>query len=99
MLAAMNIGASYGVNRAMPFALGGCIGVAAAAVLSLAGVTAIMVHSPVVYELVRYLGAAFLCYMGYGYLRHSGEVTNHKDAALETNCRKKLLAKGSLRPP
>ncbi|GHB41668.1 threonine transporter RhtB [Pseudovibrio japonicus] len=94
MLAAMNIGASYGINRALPFVLGGCIGVALAAILSLAGVTAVMVHTPVVYELVRYLGAAFLCYMAYGYLRHSGEVSNDKDVSFVTNCRKKLIAKG-----
>ena len=94
MLASMNISAAYGIGRAIPFILGAMLGVALVAILSITGVTTIMANTPAIFDILKYFGAAFLCYMGYIFLKDSGEVLNDKATSFAIAGLHKLLAKG-----
>lgn len=94
MLASMNISAAYGINRAFPFIFGAAFGVAVVAILSITGVTTVMQQTPIVFEILKYAGAAFLVYIGFVFLRDKGEVTTKRDTSFAEEGRQKLVAKG-----
>ncbi len=96
MLASMNIGAAYGMGRALPFIIGAVSGVAVVAIVSITGVSMVMFQVPVIFDILKYAGAAFLCYIGFVFLRDSGKITAGRDRSCAADGSLKLTAKGFL---
>jgi leucine efflux protein len=81
----LSTAARRGVRRGYAAACGVFIGDATIMALSAAGVASLLRTEPILFDVVKYAGAAYLCYIGYGLIRgvwrkrHGGE-----PAAVET---------------
>jgi len=64
MTLALTLGMSIGVRRAMWMMLGELIGVAAVAIAAVIGVASVMLKYPDIFAVVKYLGGAYLAYVG-----------------------------------
>ena len=64
MTLAMTLGMTIGVKRALWMMLGELIGVAMVAILSAIGVAALLLNYPNVFVVLKYLGGAYLAYIG-----------------------------------
>lgn len=64
MTLAMTLGMSIGVRRTLSMMLGELIGVAIVAIAAVLGVASIMLNYPDIFELLKWLGAAYLGYVG-----------------------------------
>ncbi len=60
----LKVGSSYGIQRGYHAALGVLIGDAFLILLAYLGVASLIQTSPVLYMIIRYLGAAYLLYLG-----------------------------------
>ena len=96
MLASMNISVAYGIGSALSFSIGATFGVGSVAILSITGITTIMSQAPVIFDILKYAGAAFLCYFGFVFLRDSGKVTTECETSFAEEGHKKMAAKGFL---
>ncbi|PYF84031.1 threonine/homoserine/homoserine lactone efflux protein [Marinomonas alcarazii] len=64
MTLAMTLGMTIGVKRALWMMLGELVGVAMVAILSAIGVAALLLNYPSVFVVLKYLGGAYLAYVG-----------------------------------
>lgn len=64
MTLAMTLGMTIGVKRALWMMLGELVGVATVATLSAIGVAALLLNYPNVFIVLKYLGGAYLAYVG-----------------------------------
>ncbi|MGO2354352.1 MAG: LysE family translocator [Marinomonas foliarum] len=64
MTLAMTLGMTIGVKRALWMMLGELVGVAMVAILSAIGVAALLLNYPSVFIVLKYLGGAYLAYVG-----------------------------------
>ena len=64
MTLAMTLGMSVGVRRTMWMMLGEVFGVATVAILSVVGVASIMLNYPVLFSWFKWIGGAYLIYLG-----------------------------------
>lgn len=64
MILALNHGIRYGAKRTIGTALGNVTATLIQAVLTIAGLGAVLVNSETAFNLVKYLGAAYLIYIG-----------------------------------
>lgn len=64
MTLAMTLGMSIGVRRTMWMMIGELIGVAIVAIAAVLGVASIMLNYPDVFEVLKWLGGAYLAYIG-----------------------------------
>ncbi|TWX57808.1 LysE family translocator [Colwellia hornerae] len=64
MTLALTLGMSIGVKRTLWMMLGELIGVAAVAIAAVVGVASIMLKYPGVFAVVKYVGGAYLAYVG-----------------------------------
>ena len=96
MLGAMNISPVYGFWRVMPFIAGATFGIALVVVLSITSATTIMAKASYIFDMIKYLGAAFLLYIGYIFWRVSTTISNNKNIYFATGDKSKLIAKGFL---
>ncbi|MFT6735412.1 MAG: homoserine/homoserine lactone efflux protein [Polaribacter sp.] len=64
MTLAMTLGMSIGVRRTLWMMWGELLGVATVAILSILGVAKIMLDYPEIFYLFKYVGGAYLCYLG-----------------------------------
>jgi threonine/homoserine/homoserine lactone efflux protein len=64
MTLALTLGMSIGVRRTMWMMLGELIGVAAVAIAAVIGVASVMLKYPDIFTVVKYLGGAYLAYVG-----------------------------------
>lgn len=64
MTLALTLGMSIGVRRTMWMMLGELIGVAAVAIAAVIGVASVMLKYPDIFAVVKYLGGAYLAYVG-----------------------------------
>ena len=71
LLAVAN-GARYGVARTMLSSAGCSVGLALLIALSLSGLGVVLAASESVFYLIKYLGAAYLVYLGFGLVRSRG---------------------------
>lgn len=94
MLSAMNLSSSYGVSATMPFILGALIGVILITIFSISGVSALMMGMPLIFDILKYFGAAFLGYLAMDFLRKQGKLPDEKDRIYANMAQKKLMAKG-----
>lgn len=64
MTLAMTLGMSIGVRRTMWMMIGELIGVAIVAIAAVLGVASIMLNYPDIFEALKWLGGAYLAYIG-----------------------------------
>ncbi|MBA6338949.1 LysE family translocator [Colwellia sp. BRX8-7] len=64
MTLALTLGMSIGVKRTLWMMLGELIGVAAVAIAAVVGVASVMLKYPDVFAVVKYIGGAYLVYVG-----------------------------------
>jgi homoserine/homoserine lactone efflux protein len=64
MTLAMTMGMTIGVKRALWMMLGELVGVGIAAILTVVGVAAVIVTYPQVFTIFKYIGGAYLFYLG-----------------------------------
>lgn len=69
MTLAMTLGMQVGVRRTLWMMLGEVFGVALVAVAAAVGVAAVMVQHPTIFQLLKWLGGAYLIWVGIGMWR------------------------------
>ncbi len=72
MLLALTHGALYGAKKTLISALGNVTATFLQALISAAGLTALLMASGAAFEIIKWLGAAYLIYMGIMLVRSSG---------------------------
>ena len=75
MTLAMTLGMSVGIRRTLWMMLGEVIGVALVAIASVIGVASIMLKYPDLFAVVKYLGGAYLAYIGIKMWSSKGKMT------------------------
>lgn len=87
MTLAMTLGMTVGVKRALWMMVGELIGVGAVAVMAAAGVAAMMLNYPAAFMVFKYVGGAYLAWLGIQMWRSRGkmaltdEALNKKEAS------------------
>jgi threonine/homoserine/homoserine lactone efflux protein len=74
MTLAMTLGMSYGVRTTMWMMWGELLGVAIVAIAAVIGVSALMLQHPEVFFLLKWLGGAYLFYLGINMWRSRGKL-------------------------
>lgn len=75
MTLAMTLGMSIGVRRTLWMMIGELIGVAIVAIAAVLGVASIMLNYPDIFELLKWLGGAYLAYIGVNMWRSKGKMS------------------------
>lgn len=83
MTLAMTLGMTVGVKRTMYMMLGELIGVAIVAVAAVAGVASVMLKYPSVFDVVKYIGGAYLAFLGVQMWQSKGKMAIDIDAKVE----------------
>lgn len=79
MTLAMTLGMSVGIRRTLWMMIGEVIGVAAVAIFAVVGVASVMLKYPDIFTLVKYLGGAYLAYIGIQMWLSKGSMTITKE--------------------
>ncbi|UJF20647.1 LysE family translocator [Shewanella sp. OMA3-2] len=74
MTLAMTLGMSIGVRRTLWMMIGELIGVAIVAIAAVLGVASIMLNYPQIFEILKWLGGAYLIYIGVNMWRSKGKM-------------------------
>ncbi|MCL1037595.1 LysE family translocator [Shewanella submarina] len=74
MTLAMTLGMSIGVRRTLWMMLGELVGVAVVAISAVIGVAALMLKYPVIFEFLKWVGGAYLIYIGINMWRSRGKM-------------------------
>ena len=74
MTLAMTLGMSIGIRRTLWMMMGELIGVAIVAVAAVLGVASIMLNYPDVFEILKWIGGAYLAYIGVNMWRSKGKM-------------------------
>jgi len=74
MTLAMTLGMSIGVRRTMWMMIGELIGVALVAIAAVLGVASVMLNYPDIFELLKWVGGAYLAYIGINMWRAKGKM-------------------------
>ncbi|BFM49138.1 LysE family translocator [Marinomonas sp. THO17] len=94
MTLAMTLGMTVGVKRALWMMLGELIGVGSVAVLSAIGVAALLLNYPNVFTLFKYLGGAYLAFIGIQMWLSKGKMAIKSGEASTSASRKELMSQG-----
>ena len=92
MTLAMSLGMSVGLKRTFFMMAGELIGVAIVALSSVVGVAAIMVNHPDVFTVFKYVGGAYLAYLGVQLWMSRGKMALSHDASKDALISRKTLA-------
>lgn len=92
MTLAMSLGMSVGLKRTFFMMAGELIGVAIVALSSVVGVAAIMVNHPDVFMVFKYVGGAYLAYLGVQLWMSRGKMALSHDASKDALISRKTLA-------
>ncbi|MBO2637596.1 LysE family translocator [Shewanella algae] len=76
MTLAMTLGMSIGVRRTLWMMLGEVVGVALVALAAVLGVATIMLKHPMIFQGLKYLGGAYLIWLGINMWRAKGKMAN-----------------------
>ncbi len=79
MTLAMTLGMSVGIRRTLWMMIGEVVGVAAVAIFAVVGVASVMLKYPDIFTLVKYLGGAYLAYIGIQMWLSKGSITITKE--------------------
>lgn len=74
MTLAMTLGMSIGIRRTMWMMIGELIGVAIVAIAAVLGVASVMLNYPEVFETLKWIGGAYLGYIGINMWRAKGKM-------------------------
>ncbi|WP_434951706.1 LysE family translocator [Shewanella sp. HL-SH4] len=74
MTLAMTLGMSIGVRRTLWMMIGELVGVAIVAISAVLGVASIMLNYPQIFEILKWLGGAYLVYIGVNMWRSKGKM-------------------------
>lgn len=80
MTLAMTLGMTIGVKRALWMMLGELVGVASVAILSAVGVAALLLNYPSVFMVLKYIGGAYLAFVGLQMWLSKGKMAIKTDA-------------------
>jgi homoserine/homoserine lactone efflux protein len=83
MTLAMTLGMTIGVRRTGWMMLGELLGVATVALFAVLGVSAIMLKYPLVFNVMKFAGAAYLLYIGVNMWRSKGKLAVTENNLLE----------------
>jgi len=75
MTLAMTLGMSIGVRRTMWMMIGELLGVAIVAIAAVLGVASIMLNYPDIFEALKWVGGAYLAYIGVNMWRSKGKMS------------------------
>lgn len=93
MTLAMTLGMSIGVKSTMWMMLGELLGVAIVALSAVLGVSAIMLQYPIVFSLLKVIGAVYLFYVGINMWRSKGKLAV-SDNHITIRSKKELFNQG-----
>ena len=79
MTLAMTLGMSVGIRRTLWMMIGEVVGVASVAIFAVVGVASVMLKYPDIFTLVKYLGGAYLAYIGIQMWLSKGSMTITKE--------------------
>ena len=92
MTLAMTLGMTIGVRRSLWMIAGELIGVALVCVSALIGVAAVLLTHPALFLLLKYIGGAYLLYLGIQMWRSRGKMAIANDFAVPENISPLALA-------
>lgn len=93
MTLAMTLGMTVGVRRTVYMMIGELLGVAVVAIAAVAGVASIMLKYPSVFDVLKYVGGAYLAYLGIQMWQSKGKMAIDIHAEIEIG-RFTLFAQG-----
>lgn len=85
MTLAMTLGMSIGVRRTMWMMIGELIGIAIVAVAAVLGVASIMLNYPDIFEILKWVGGAYLAYIGINMWRAKGKISTINEQSIDVN--------------
>lgn len=94
MTLAMTLGMSIGVKRALWMMIGELAGVAVVATLSAVGVATLLLAYPTIFTLIKYLGGAYLLYIGIQMWLSRGKMALSIDDKGQQASRIELISQG-----
>lgn len=94
MTMAMTLGMSIGVKRALWMMLGELTGVGLVATLSAVGVAALLLNYPTVFTVLKFIGAAYLAYIGVQMWLSRGKMALKTDDEDRAASRTALISQG-----
>ncbi len=92
MTLAMTMGMTIGVRRTLWMMVGELIGVGLVAVSAVIGVAAVMLNYPQLFALMKWVGGAYLCYVGYQMWCSKGKMAVSADGDFNYSVSRKDLA-------
>jgi homoserine/homoserine lactone efflux protein len=92
MTLALTLGMTIGVRKTLWMMWGELVGVAVVSILAVLGVASVMLNYPQAFSLLKYLGGAYLLYLGVQLWRSSGKMALSFDKVKDNNFSKKNLA-------
>ncbi|PAJ75442.1 threonine transporter RhtB [Pseudoalteromonas sp. NBT06-2] len=93
MTLAMTLGMSIGIRRTVWMMIGELIGVALVAIAAVLGVAGVMLNYPDIFEMLKWVGGAYLAYIGINMWRSKGKMVVD-DNKLQDVSRQSLLSQG-----
>ncbi len=94
MTLAMTLGMTIGIKRALWMMLGELAGVALVATLSAIGVAALLLNYPSVFTVLKYLGGAYLAFVGVQMWLSKGKMAIKTEEGNEPASRMDLISQG-----
>ncbi|RBO83365.1 LysE family translocator [Marinomonas aquiplantarum] len=94
MTLAMTLGMTVGIKRALWMMVGELVGVATVATLSAIGVAALLLNYPSVFMVLKYLGGAYLAFIGVQMWLSKGKMAIKTDDDSTPASRKELMSQG-----
>lgn len=93
MTLAMTLGMSIGVRRTMWMMIGELIGVATVAIAVVLGVASVMLNYPDVFDVLKWVGGAYLTYIGINMWRAKGRMSKINEQSIDVS-RRSLFYQG-----
>lgn len=94
VLYTLAVGLGRGLRPSIAAAFGCTLGILPAAFASIIGLAAILHTSALAFQLIKYLGVAYLLYMAWGLLRDDNTLNVHKEST--ANSMRQTIVKGAL---
>ena len=93
MTLAMTLGMSIGVRRTLWMMIGELLGVASVAIAAVLGVASVMLNYPDAFAILKWVGGAYLIYIGINMWRAKGKMSVNTHSPSDA-CRQSLFTQG-----
>lgn len=94
MTLALTLGMSIGVKRTLWMMAGELVGVAVVATAAVIGVAAIMLNYPSLFMILKWIGGAYLIWIGFNMWRNKGKMSLNLDSQQQPTQRLQLISQG-----